>query len=84
MSDSTRRGLRTALQLLVSLLTSGGIVGVLALAGVEVTTEAFAAISGVLLPFVTTLLNALEDNNTIPALLKAPASNGANPVAPIS
>lgn len=82
MSDATRRGLRTALQLAASLLASGGIVGVLKLCGVEVTAEAWAAISGVLLPFVTVLQNSLEDADTIPALLKAPASDGADPVPP--
>lgn len=82
MSDATRRGLRTALQLLASLLTSGGVLGVLALFGVDVSAEQWAAISAVLLPFVTVVQNALEDADKIPALLKAPASNGADPVPP--
>lgn len=78
MKDSTRRGLRTALQLLVTLLTTGGIQGLLVLLGVGLTAEQYAALSAVLLPVVSAVLNELEDNGTIPAPLKAP-SFGADP-----
>lgn len=80
MKDSTRRGIRTALQLLVTLVTNGALFGLLVLFGVDVTVEAFGIVAAVLLPIVTTIQNGLEDRNTIPALLKAPASSGANPV----
>lgn len=80
MSDAKRRGLRTGLQLLATLLGNGALFGLLVLLGVPVTTEQFAAVTAVLLPVVTALLNALEDQGTIPAVWKAPASDGENPV----
>lgn len=80
MSDATRRGLRTALQLIVTLLTNGAAFGLLAALDVSVTLEQYGAATAVLLPVVTAGLNALEDAGTIPALLKAPASPGATPV----
>lgn len=80
MNDSTRRGIRTALQLVVTLLTNGAVFGLLVLFGVEVTVEGFTVVAAVLLPIVTTLLNGLEDKGSIPALLKAPASSGADPM----
>lgn len=80
MSDAWRRGLRTALQLVVTLLTNGAAFGLLAALDVPVTLEQFGAVSAVLLPLVTAGLNALEDAGTIPAVLKAPASAGEHPV----
>lgn len=82
MSDATRRGLRTALQLVVTLAGSGAFVGLLNAWGVGVTTEQWAAASGVALPFVTAAVNALEDRGSIPALFKAPASPGDTPGVP--
>lgn len=80
LSDSTRRGLRTALQLLVTLLTTGAGTALLALLGVDVSPEQYATVTALLLPVITTLLNGLEDRGTIPAVLKAPPSPGADPV----
>jgi hypothetical protein len=80
MKDSTRRGLRTALQLVLSLATTGGLQGILALLGHALTAEQYAALTGALLPFVTVAVNSLEDAGTIPAVLKAPASDGQDPV----
>jgi hypothetical protein len=80
MSDAKRRGLRTALQTLVTLVGNGALFGLLHVLGVPVTAEQYAAASAVLLPFVTAGLNALEDRGTIRAVLKAPASDGAEPV----
>lgn len=80
MKDSKRRGLRTALQMLVTILTTGAGTGLLKLIGFDVSPEIWAAVTAVLLPLVTTVLNELEDNGTIPAVLKAPASDGEDPL----
>ena len=77
MNDSTRRGLRTAYQLLISLIAVLPTLAVLdwgddtgkALA----TLIAWGAVA-------TKLINALEDSGSLPAILKAPASDGANPI----
>lgn len=82
MKDSTRRAIRTALQLVVTLLTTGGLQAGLAAFDMALTVEQYAALNGVLLPLMTALLNGLEDAGTIPAVLKAPASDGADPVPP--
>lgn len=84
MSDALRRGLRTALQLVVTLLGNGALFGLLVVLEVPVTLEQFGAVSAVLLPIVTAGLNALEDRGTIPAVLKAPASPGAHPVPEVT
>lgn len=84
MSDAVRRALRTFVQAwLGSLLTSGvlsatatdGIVDLSALekAGVSALAAGFIAL-------LSWLQNALEDNTRMPALLKAPASEGENPI----
>jgi hypothetical protein len=80
MKDSTRRGIRTALQLVVTLLTTGGIQGLLALFGLTMSPEQYAVVTGALLPVVTAVLNGLEDSGKIPAVLKAPANDGASPL----
>jgi hypothetical protein len=80
MRDATRRGLRTAGQLAVTLLANGAAFGLLQAFGVPVTLEQYGAATAVLLPFITVGLNALEDAGAIPALGKAPASDGADPV----
>lgn len=87
MSDATRRGIRTAVDGILSILVS--CVAVLGIPGLNDQFDKlglgsalaiFSLIVIILLTFFTTLKNKLEDNNTIPALLKAPASPGANPV----
>jgi hypothetical protein len=79
MSDAIRRGLRSSLWMLVAMT---GAVPALAAAfdlpatRVAQVTAVFAAITAV----VTAAINAAEDRGVIPALLKAPASSGENPV----
>jgi hypothetical protein len=80
MTDAKRRGLRTAMQLVVTLGGNGALFGLLAVLGADVTLEQYGAVTAVLLPVVTAALNGMEDSGTIPALLKAPASPGVNPV----
>jgi hypothetical protein len=58
VSDPLRRGLRTALQLTIMLLSTGALVTVLN--GLLHAREEYSAFSAVLLPFVTTALNSLD------------------------
>lgn len=58
VSDLLRRGLRTALQLTITLLSTGALVTVLNASCIP--REEYSAVSAVLLPFVTTALNSLD------------------------
>lgn len=58
VSDPLPRGLRTALQLTITLLSTGALVTVLN--GLLHAREEYSAVSAVLLPFVTTALNSLD------------------------
>ena len=87
MKDSTRRAVRTGLDLFLGVLLSLG--AVLLIPGInETVTEmglgkafgVFSVVVLVLTTFVTKLKNYLEDEKNFPALLKAPASGGENPV----
>lgn len=79
MSDALRRGIRSALW---GVLAMAGAVPTLAAAfnlpasQVAKVTAVFTAMAAVL----TAVMNAAEDHGTIPAVLKAPASSGENPV----
>lgn len=86
-SDSTRRGFRTFLDSAITVLVS--LTAVLAIPGINDQFEKlglgqalslFALFVVIFLTFFTKLKNALEDKGTIPALFKAPASEGVNPV----
>jgi len=77
MSDAQRRGLRSLLQV--------GLVQALiqlynAFAAVDLTAEQVSAITMVATPILAFAQNWLEDSTSFPALLKAPASPGANPI----
>lgn len=76
MSDSTRRAIRTALQSIVGALGAG--VLNLVFKGVNPGWLAVAAV--VATTVFTQIQNALEDSGKIPALLKAPASDGVEPL----
>lgn len=87
MKDSTRRALRTGLDLVLGFLLSCG--AVLLIPGINESMSEmglgsafgiFSVIVLVLTTFVTKLKNYLEDEKNFPALLKAPASGGENPV----
>lgn len=75
-SDATRRGFRTFLDVaFVEALIQ------LAIAfGLTLDEAQHAAILVIAPFFVSALKNAAEDRGTIPALLKAPASDGADPI----
>lgn len=79
MTDAIRRGLRTFLWGLVAMT---GAIPTLAAAfdvpagRVAQITAVFTAATAV----ITAAINSAEDGGLIPALLKAPASSGENPV----
>lgn len=79
MPDALRRGLRSALWMVLAM---AGAVPTLAAAfdlpasQVAKVTAVFTAVAAVL----TAVINAAEDKGLVPALLKAPASSGENPV----
>lgn len=77
MSDAQRRAVRTFVQV-------GLVQALLALynafAPTDLTVEQTTAITLVATPVVGFIQNWLEDNTSAPALLKAPASRGENPV----
>lgn len=76
MSDSLRRSIRTLLQAILGAL-GAGLLNVI-FKGID---PAVLAVIGVILTTVITQVqNALEDAGAIPALLKAPASDGDHPV----
>jgi hypothetical protein len=78
LNDSTRRMLRTVYQLLVALIP--------ALPTLALLTEGHPPLEAAIATLigwgalVTKVLNAAEDRGWIPAFLKAPASDGAQPV----
>lgn len=77
MSDAQRRALRSFLQI-------GFVQAILVLynafAEVDLTAEQVSAITLVATPLLVLAQNMLEDGTSFPALLKAPASVGTNPV----
>ena len=77
MSDALRRAIRTAMQLI-----AGGGLGTVVTEIVAKTADPAVKAAIVLASVwvVTYAQNWLEDNTAFPALLKAPASEGENPV----
>ena len=84
MSDALRRAARTFIQsfigVFLSLLVTPNV-----LPGVVPGTDALksAALAGVwsgVVAVLSWLQNALEDNTSFPAVMKAPPSSGVNPV----
>lgn len=79
MTDSTRRAIRTALDLIPAILAA--LLVLVPVLGLDAETVAKAgAVIGAITLALAKIRNALEDAGLIPALLKAPASGGANPV----
>jgi hypothetical protein len=85
-TDSTRRSLRTGIDAIMTVLAAT--IAMLLFPGLAElvdgwtaagTTAAAGVVLGALLLFFTKIRNALEDKGKIPALLKAPASDGADP-----
>lgn len=86
-TDSTRRALRTGIDVILTVLTAT--VAAVVFPGLPELVDGWTApgtmaavgvVCGALLLFFTKLRNALEDSGRIPALLKAEASDGANPI----
>jgi negative regulator of sigma E activity len=75
VNDASRRSVRTLLQIGVV----EGVLQLLTAFGLQLTEEQHAAILVVATPLVTALQCWLEDNSNMPAILKAPASEGQNP-----
>lgn len=79
MTDSLRRALRSVLWLLIAAIAAVPAAATL----LDLPAEKATGVVAVLAPFVaavTKIINALEDQGSIPALLKAPASDGLDPV----
>lgn len=76
MSDATRRALRTLFQFVVA----GGLTALINGAVDGLDPSWLALVQAVNQLIVTFAQNWLEDNTAVPALLKAPASEGENPV----
>ena len=76
MSDATRRGIHTLLDVLLALVTAGLIEAYL----VDLDSTQQAALVLGLTGAISAIKNGLEDRGAIPALLKAPASDGVDPV----
>jgi hypothetical protein len=81
MSDSTRRSLRTILDVVPAVLAS--LLVLVPVLGLDAqTVAAVGGVMGAITVALTKLRNGLEDAWVIPALLKAPASDGADPLPP--
>lgn len=79
LSDPPRRGLRTLLQAVLALAAAvPASAAALGLSAAD--TARVGAICAIATAVVSVLVNALEDANAIPALLKAVPSSGASPV----
>lgn len=78
-ADAPRRGIRSLLWALLAL--AAAVPANAAAFGLPAETVAkIGAVCAVLTAVTTAIVNALEDADVIPAFLKAPASDGANPV----
>ncbi len=81
MTDAIRRALRTLLWSL-----AGSIPVIPATAALfDISAKIAGQVTGVMTLVVVVLtgvINGLEDRGTIPALLKSPSSDGADPVGP--
>lgn len=87
MSDALRRGLRSFLQVFIgAFLATNGLAAIGQDGAIDATDIALltkAVVSAATAGFVALLVwaqNALEDKGAIPAVLKAPASSGVDPI----
>lgn len=79
LTDSTRRSIRTAFDVIPAFLAALAIlVPVLDLPAE--TVAKVGAVVGAITLALAKIRNSLEDSGVIPAVLKAPASDGADPV----
>lgn len=86
MSDAIRRAVRTFFQSFIGVLISSGILSAIGEAGVvdwsALKKVGVSALGAGIVAVLTFVQNWLEDDGAVPALLKAPASEGARPVPP--
>lgn len=84
MSDALRRAIRTWLQTFVGVILASGVLSAMSETGmVDWAVLKKAAVSAAVAGAVAVLAfgqNYLEDKGSIPSLLKAEASSGANPI----
>ena len=84
MTDALRRALRTFFQTLVGTIITSGILSSTSETGVVdwsgLKKVGVSALAAGIVAVLTWAQNALEDHTTVPAFLKAPASEGENPV----
>lgn len=79
LNDSTRRSLRTVLDVVPAIAATLLII-VPSLGLSAATVAQVGAILGGLVVLFAKIRNALEDSGVLPALLKAPASEGVHPI----
>lgn len=84
MNDPLRRALRTWLQAFLGSLITSGVLSAASADGVvdwsALKKALIAAAAGAVVALITFVQNHLEDSTAMPAILKAPASGGENPV----
>lgn len=84
LPDSVRRALRTFLQAFVGILVTSGALSAITTEGVVdwavLKKAAISAFAAGVVAVLTYVQNAAEDRGVIPAVLKANASDGANPI----
>lgn len=84
MSDALRRALRTFLWAFLGSIITNGVLSTIQTEGIVdwsvLRKAAVSAAAAGVIALLTWIVNALEDNGVVPALLKAPPSPGANPV----
>jgi hypothetical protein len=83
MSDAVRRSLRTFVQAFLGSIITSGVLSATQESGVvdwsALKKVAVSALAAAVIALLTFVQNSLEDHTTVPALLKAPASEGLNP-----
>lgn len=79
MSDAQRRAIRTLIQSVPAAVLVGGW-NLFAPPNLQMTPQQTAFITILLVALTTFGQNWLEDNTSVPALLKAPPSRGENPI----
>lgn len=84
MPDYLRRALRTFFQALLGSLLTSGVLSAASTDGVvdwsAAEKAAVAALAAAVIAAFTLVQNLLEDHTAMPALFKAPASEGENPI----
>lgn len=84
MSDAVRRAIRTFVQAFTGSILTNGVLSAMATNGVVDWTllekAGVSALVAAVIALLTFLQNWAEDRGTIPSILKASASDGANPI----